>query len=146
MTTVSEDFTDYTAPPGHVTFSALDQEHNGHSVSIASKEYHGVVRAAKTVLSDINAATVFKGAVEQIRRSVVCTGDGCQRDDDDQVLLGAFIGALLKHPDKPTRRKLKAAIADGLKKNGGAHIILIIPPTGPSAWLIADPSNKRSVH
>lgn len=141
MTSVFEDFSDHTAPPGHVTFSVLDQEHSGHSVSIAANEYPGIVRAARTGLSGISSATVFKGAVELIRRGVVCTGDGCQCDDDDKVLLGAFIGTLLKHPDKPTRKMLMAGIDSSLKNSGGAHIILIMPPTGPSAWLISDPSN-----
>jgi hypothetical protein len=76
MTTVFEAFADYEAPPGHVTFSVLDLQSSGHSVSIASNDYPRIVRATKTGLSGISAAIVFKGAVEIIRRGVVCNGGG----------------------------------------------------------------------
>ena len=110
--TVFEDFSDHTAPPGHVTFSVLDQSHCGHSVSIAAKEYPGVVRATKNVLSGMSAATVFEGAIGIIRRSAVCTGDECQCEDDG--LFYAFISVLLKHPDKRSRKKLMASISTSL--------------------------------
>ncbi|MBT3558528.1 MAG: hypothetical protein HN491_12260 [Rhodospirillales bacterium] len=140
MTAVHEDFSDHPAPPGHVTFSVLDQEHSGHSVSVASNEYQGVVRTAKSTLSCFSAATVFEEAIKIILRSVSCSGDGCQCEDDG--LLTAFISALLKHPDKCTRKKLMEGINGSLKKNNGAHVILIMPSSGPSAWLIADPSDN----
>jgi len=137
MSSVFEDYSDRAAPPGHVTFSVLDMQSSGHSVTIASKEYPGVVRATKAGLSSMSAATVFEGAIEIIRRSAVCTGGGCLCEDDD--LLYAFIGALLKHPDKRTRKKLMAKISAILMKEGSAHVILIMPPVGPSAWLVAAP-------
>ncbi len=137
MSTVFEDYSGHTAPPGYVTFSALNQAHVGHSVSIASKDYPGVVRATKTVLCDMSTATVFEGAIEIIRRSAGCTGDECQCEDDG--LIYAFISALLKHPDMRTRKSLMAEISAVLAKEGGVHIILIVPPAGPSAWLVAAP-------
>ncbi len=140
MTNVIEPFTDHTAPPGHLTFTVLDQMHAGHSVSIASEDYAGVVRATKSNLSDISAATVFAGATEIIRRSVGCADGGIRSEDDG--LLYAFISALLKHPDKRSRRKLMAGIRTTVKKEGGAHVILIMPPTGPSAWMIAAPASN----
>ena len=140
MSIVFDDFSDLSAPPGHVTFSVLDQALGGHSVSISSREYAGVIRATKDGLSDIRAATAFKGALEIIRRSAVCTGDGCQCEDDR--LIYAFISALLKHPDKRTRKKLMAEISSMLMKRGGAHVILIMPPDGPSAWLVAAPGGN----
>ena len=141
--TVFEGFSDHTAPPGHATFTVLDQEHSGHSVSIASKDYSGVVRATKIVFTGMSAVTMFEGAIEIIRRSAVCSGDKCQCEDDG--LLYAFISAMLKHPDKTSRKSLTAGISDSLKKSGGAHVILFMPPTGPSAWFIADPSAKGTV-
>jgi hypothetical protein len=57
-----EDFSDFTAPPGHVTFSVLNLQCRGHSVSIAAKEYPGVVSAMKMVLSGMKRGTVFEGA------------------------------------------------------------------------------------
>jgi hypothetical protein len=114
MGSVFEGFSDRAAPPGHVTFSVLDMQSGGHSVTIASKEYPGVVRATKAGLSSMSAATVFEGAIEIIRRSAVCTGDGCLCEDDG--LLYAFIGALLKHPDKRTRKLLGVGIRGSLKK------------------------------
>ena len=135
-------FPDRAAPPGYVTFSALDQAHGGHSVSIASKEYPGIVCATKNVLSDMSAPTVFEGAIEIIRRSVVCAGDECQCEDDG--LLYAFISALLKHPDKQTRKTISAGIRKHLKKKGGVHVILFMPPVGPSAWLVAAPGGASN--
>ena len=142
MTNEFEVFSDNAAPPGHVTFSALDQAHRGHSVRIASKEYPGIVSATTNALSDMSAATVFDGAIEIIRRSVVCTGDGCQREDDG--LLYAFISALLKHPDKRTRKSLMSEISAISMKEGGAHVILFMPPVGPSAWLVAAPGGTSN--
>jgi len=144
MNAVLEGFSDFTAPPGHVTFSVLDHELNGHSVSIASKEYPGIARVAETGSSGVGKATALKGAIDTIRRGVACTGDRCQRDDDS--LLYAFISALLNHPDKLIRKALLARISGSLRNSGGAHVILIVPPVGPSAWLIADPSDNGPVH
>jgi hypothetical protein len=137
MTIVFEDFSDNTAPPGHVTFSVLDQEHRGHSVGIASNEYTGAVRATKAGLSDIPSADAFKGAMEIIRRSAVCSGDQCQCEDEG--LLYAFISVLLKHPDKRTSKPLMAKIRSGLRNVGSAHVILVMPPDGPSAWHVPMP-------
>jgi hypothetical protein len=39
MSTVFEDFSDHTAPPGNVTFSALDQAHGGHTVTGSNEEW-----------------------------------------------------------------------------------------------------------
>jgi hypothetical protein len=142
--TIFEDFSGHAAPPGHVTFSVLNFERYGHSVCVASKEYPGVVRKTKAGLSDISAATVFKEAIKIIRRNAVCTGNRFLCEDDG--LLYAFISAMLKHPDKRTRKSLTEGISDILKKSGGAHVILFMPPTGPSAWLIADPSINSQVH
>lgn len=144
MTDVFDNFSDHTAPPGHVTFSVLNVEGSGHSVSFASKEYPGVVHATKYGVSDLDAGTVFKGAIEIIRHSSGCSGDGCQCDDDG--LLYAFISALLKHPDKRSRRSLRESITSSLKKNGCAHVILFMPLAGPSAWFIAETPGKGSVH
>jgi hypothetical protein len=141
MAVILEGFSNHTAPPGYVTFTVLDQERSGHSVSIASKEFPGAVRATKAGLSKICAATVFEGAIEIIRRGVACTGGSCQHDDDS--LLYAFISALLKHPHKLTRKRLMASISSSRRKIGGAHVILIMPPAGPSAWLIADPARSQ---
>jgi hypothetical protein len=137
MNAILEGAWDYTAPPGHVTFSVLGEEAGGHSVSIASKNYTGVVRATKSALSNMNAGAVFEGAIEIIRRSIVCHGDDCPREDDE--LLGAFISALLKHPDRRTRKTLAAGISSRLKREGEAHVILFIPPVGPSAWILGAP-------
>jgi hypothetical protein len=137
MATLFEDIPADNAPPGHVTFSVLDQRHSGHSVSIASTEYPGVVRATKTGLSGISSTIVFKGAMEIIQRSAVCSGDKCQCEDEG--LLYAFISVLLKHPDKRISKLLMAKISSGLKSVGGAHITLIMPKYGPSAWLVAGP-------
>ena len=142
MNAGSEDFSDFTAPPGYVTFSVLDLHRSGHSASIAAEDYPGVVRATKNALSGTSAATVFEGAIEIIRRSVVCTGDGCQCEDDG--LLYAFISALLKHPDKRTRKSLMSEISAILMKEGGAHVILFMPPVGPSAWLVAAPGGTSN--
>ena len=141
--TASESFSDYAAPPGHVTFSVLDQAHGGHSVSISAREYPGVVRATKTVLSNLSRATAFKGAIEIIRHRVGCA-DGCWQCENDG-LLNAFISALLNHPDKRSRKTLMASISTSLKKEGGAHVILFMPPTGPSAWLLGTTSNNGDV-
>lgn len=143
MTAVFEDFSDHAAPPGHVTFSVLNMERSGHSVSIASKEYSGVVRTTKTVLTGMSTVTVFDGSIEIIRRSAVCTGGRCLCEDDS--LLYAFISAMLKHPDKRTRKSLTAGISDSLKQKDCVHVILLMPPTGPSAWFIADPSVNGTV-
>jgi hypothetical protein len=139
MTTVFEDFSDYIAPPNHVTFTVLDQEHCGHSVSVASGEYHGLVYVTKTCVSNMDASAVFESSIEIIRSKIRCEG-GVQ--DADDGLFCAFISALLKHPDKRTRKKLIACIDARLKKEGGAHVILIMPPTGPSAWALAAPVSK----
>ncbi|MBT7956352.1 MAG: hypothetical protein HN731_14270 [Rhodospirillaceae bacterium] len=144
MTTVFEDFSSHTAPPGHVTFTVLDQKQSGHSVIIASADYLSVVRTTKLAISGISAADAFKGAIEIIRRSVNCTGEMCMCEDNG--LLYAFISALLKHRDKQTRKSLAANIRSSLKKNGSAHIILFIPPAGPSSWLIAGPSIIGQLH
>lgn len=141
--TVFKNFSDHAAPPGHVTFSVLERDHSGHSVSVAANEYPGVVRTTKSVLSNLNRLTVFEGAIEIIRRSVVCTGDGCQCEDDG--LFYAFISALLKHPDKRCREIMMADINAILKKEGGAHVILFMPPVGPSTWLVAAPAGNRAV-
>jgi hypothetical protein len=135
-----EDYPDHTAPPGYVTFTVLDQNDSGHSASIASADYLSVVRTTKLGLSGISAADVFKGAIEIIRGSVSCTGEMCQCEDDG--LLYAFISALLKHPDKRTRKLLTGGVTNSLKKSGGAHILLYMPPIGPSSWLIAEPSSQ----
>ena len=144
MTTVFKDLSDHAALPGHVTFSVLNMERSGHSVSVASTDYPSVIRTTKNGLSGINPATVFKEAIEIIRRRAVCSGDKCQCEDDG--LIYAFISALLKHPDKSSRKSLTEGICNSLKKSGCAHVILFMPPTGPSAWLIADPPSKGSVH
>ena len=142
MSTVFEDYSDLAAPPGYVTFSVLDQAQGGHSVSVEAKEYPGVVGATKNALSNMSAATVFEGAIAIIRRSAICTGDVCQCEDDG--LLYAFISALLKHPDKRTRKSLMAEISAILMKEGGVHVILFMPPVGPSAWLVAAPGGPSN--
>lgn len=144
MAVILEAFSDHAAPPGHVTFSVLDHERSGHSVSIASKEYSGVVGATKSGISGVGTAIAFKGAIEIMRRCATCSEDRCQREDDS--LLYAFISALLNHPDKRTRERLLAGISSSLKNNGGAHVMLIMPPDGPSAWLVANPSDNGPVH
>lgn len=143
MTTVFENFSDHTAPPGHVTFSVLNKERSGHSVSVASKEYPGLVHATKIGLSNMDAGIVFEGAIKIIGQSAACTGKGCLCDDDG--LLYAFVSALLKHPDNRSRRSLRESIGSSLKKHSGAHVILFMPPTGPSAWLFAEPSSNGQV-
>lgn len=89
----------------------------------------------------MSAATVFEGAIEIIRRSAVCTGDGCQCENDG--LIYAFISALLNHPDKRTCEKLMIDVCSILMKEGGVHVILFMPPAGPSAWL-ATPTKSPS--
>jgi len=64
MPPVSDNFSDHTALPGQVTFSVLDQEHNGHSVSVAAIEYPGVVRATKTVSQASARQLYLKGPSE----------------------------------------------------------------------------------
>jgi len=140
MTSVHKHFSDYAVSPDQVTFSVLDQDYGGHSVYIASGEYAAAVRATKNGFSDLSAATVFHGAIEILRRNVGCADIDSQREDDS--LLYAFIAAMLKHPHKPTRKKLMAGISHNLKKNGCAHLILLMPPTGPSFWMVADQKNN----
>ena len=141
MKTVFEDFSDHTAHPCHVTFSVLDLQSSGHSTSIASEDYPHVVRATKRALSNMDGATVFKEAKAIIRRSVGCSGgDYCQCDLNS--LLYAFIAELLKHPDKRTRKIMIASISALLKREGGVHVMLFMPPSGPSAWALAAPVSK----
>ena len=137
MTKINQDYSAHTAPPGHVTFSVLDHACNGHSMSVASKAYSGIVRSLKSVISDLNQVNVFEGAIEIIRRSVVRAGDDFQCEDDE--LLFACISALLKHPDKRIRKTITASIRGHLKKEGGAHVVLLLPPTGPAAWMVGAP-------
>jgi hypothetical protein len=141
MPPVFEEFSELTAPPGHVTFTVLDLQSSGHSVSIASKDYPRMVRATKHGLSHMDSATVFKEANAIIRRSVGCRGGDCCRCDNDGLLC-AFIAELLKHPDKRIRKKMMTGIKALLKKEGGAHFMVFMPPTGPSAWVLAAPVHK----
>ena len=143
MSAGSEDFSDLTALPGHVTFSVLDLHCSGHSVSVAAKEYPGVVRATKIVLSKMNRAAVFKGAFEIIRRNVGC--DGNYHNEDDGLFF-AFISALLKHPDKRIGKKTMAGIRACLKREGGAHVILIMAVDSPSVWIVCGPRSDTPVH
>jgi hypothetical protein len=141
---IFEELSDHTAPPGHVTFSVLDLQSSGHSVSIASKDYPRMVRTTKHGLSNIDSTIVFKEARAIIRRSVGCIGgDHCRCNSDG--LHYAFIAELLKHPDKRTRKKLMTGIDSLLRKEGGAHVMLFMPPTGPSAWALAAPVHKDHV-
>jgi hypothetical protein len=141
---IFEEFPEYIAPPGHVTFTVLNQENGGHSLSLAANEYPDIVHETKSAFSDVNAANMFKEAIAIIRLSAVCSGHGCQCEDG--LLLYAFIYALLNHPNKRYRKSLKANINSSLKKSGGVHVILFMPPDGPSAWIIDDPSSRVQVH
>lgn len=136
------EFSDFTAPLGHVTFTVLDIERSGHSVGIDANEYTKYLCNAKTVLAGISATAIFNHAIRVIGRSVGCA-DGCARCADDELLC-AFVSALLKHPDKRQRKTLTNGISDMLKKEGGAHVILIIPPTGLSVWMLAAPRRQTT--
>jgi hypothetical protein len=141
MNAVFEDFSDNTAPPGHVTFSVLDTRRRGHSVSVASSDYPNAVCATRKSLSGFCATTVFKGSLAVIRSKIKCDG-GSECEDDG--LLYAFIAALLKHPNKRFRKELTSGINTLIKQQGGVHVILVMPPIGPSAWLFAPVATCKS--
>ncbi len=141
MSGIYEDFSPCTAPPGRITFSVLNQAEGGHSVSVDISEYPGFIRETRACLSGINASAVFQAAVKELQHGADCKGGECQCDIEE--LLSAFIAAMLKHPDKRSRKILKAEIRGYLKKNGGAHVILLMPNNGPSAWLVAGPEKVQ---
>jgi hypothetical protein len=144
MKPLFEEFPEHVAPPGHVTFTVLNQENGGHSLSVAANEYPDIVHATENTFSDMKVSNLFKEAIAIIRLSADCTGHGCQCEDG--LLLYAFVYALLNHPNKQYRKSLMASVSTIMKKSGGVHVILSIAPDGPSAWIIEDPSSRVQVH
>jgi hypothetical protein len=145
MTAFDQDYSKHTAPAGHVTFSVLDEHKAGHSAIMAAEMFPRVMEGTRKIMASAERAVAFSGA-RQILESCVGCADGhkkCAAYVDQ--LPYAFITALLKHPDKATGKKLLKGLSMAVKKYGGAHMILIAPPTGPLVWMISGPSKEGRV-
>jgi hypothetical protein len=140
MNTQTEISCDLFASPNHVTFTILDERETGHSVSVGSLDFPDLLRASKSALKVLNRSEAFKGAMHIFRQNVKCAPNCCVDRND---LLYSFFTALLKHPRKQTGKTVLLEIDVLLKKYGGAHVILVMPPNGPSVWSVVVPSNDE---
>ncbi len=140
MTEFLEEFSADTAPPGNITFSALDQHMAGHSVIIAAEQLPIIVRHTREGLTGKDKLLAFKAATRVLMDSVGCDAHDQNCKYDGNLILGSFIAALITHPVPHIGKRLLKELRKITKKKGGAHLILLAPPTGHIAWMIAGPS------
>ncbi len=145
MTELFQKFSANTAPPGHITFSALDNHNAGHSVILATKDFSATVKQIQKNLTGGDKRLAFKAAITVLLDSVGCDAHDHNCNFDGNLILASFVAALISHPDPYTGKLLLKELKKTAKKKRGAHLIFLAPPYGPFAWMIAGPSKAGRV-
>jgi hypothetical protein len=127
----------HTAPPGFITFTAVDQNLRGHSVMIPTSDYRRMARGVKKTFASMSRIKAAKGSIEIIKNMVGCDGRKCKCDIKNT--LPAFIALMLKHPDKGLINPIIRYVEASVKSNEGAHITLHFFGDRDFGWEIGKP-------
>ncbi len=134
---VNSNLKNFTAPPGYITFTAVDENLRGHSVMIATSDYRRMARGVKKTFASMSRIKAAKGAVEIISDLVGCDGSRCKCNVKNA--LPAFIALMVKHPDKPLMKPIIQQVDASVKSNEGAHVTLHFFGVGEFGWEIGKP-------
>lgn len=124
MTTESivEEFHNMRAVPGHITFSAVSEEGEGHSVIIPIKQYEEIREAVAASTRSMSRKSRFDTAKAVIHQAAACPHpEECGHDG--RQLVAGFVMAIDNHIDRDTRHTLQTAIREMIRDSGGAHVI-----------------------
>jgi hypothetical protein len=127
----------HTAAPGHITFTAVDQNLCGHSLMVSTSDYRRMARGVKRTFSSMSRIKAAKYSIEIINGLVGCDGRNCKCDK--KIALPAFIALMLKHPDKHLLKPVIRYVEASAKSNQGAHITLHFFSENQFVWAVGKP-------
>jgi hypothetical protein len=139
MTSIKAAYSPSTAAPGHVTFSILDQNEVGQTVMIANKDFPRFVQGVKKLLKKVPVDIFFDIAYKMVQSASVGPNK-CNLDPNR--LLSSFVISLLTHPDKSISSKLKNTLNSMVRKTKGAHVKVLLLPSGDAVWCLEEPDCK----